>query len=29
VLSKKKILDAYGLGIPEWRESLALFLRNI
>jgi dTDP-4-dehydrorhamnose reductase len=29
VLSTKKIIEAYGLGIPEWRESLALFIKPI
>jgi dTDP-4-dehydrorhamnose reductase len=28
VLSKEKILDAYGLPIPEWKESLALFMKD-
>ena len=29
VLSKEKILDAYGLLIPEWKESLALFMKDM
>jgi dTDP-4-dehydrorhamnose reductase len=29
VLSKKKILDAYGLLIPEWKESLTLFMKEL
>ncbi len=29
VLSKERIREAYGLKIPEWRESLALFLKEV
>lgn len=29
VLSKDRIREAYGLEIPQWKESLALFLREL
>jgi len=29
VLSKAKIMGSYSLSIPDWKESLALFMRNL